>query len=82
MHISSLLPVVNTAKLQQPKRGQVAVAGAKVNKDAAQKTTARKQCQRRGQERRQRNIKPLVDLRSGSDRRRNNPDKPSVSLNV
>lgn len=80
MNISSLLPPVNTAKLKQPKRSEVAVAGSEINPEAKKDTPkAVHQRKKRGQDRRKRSIKPLIDMRSGRDRRK---DAESKSINV
>lgn len=85
MNISSLFPPVNTAKLKQTKRSEVAVAGSEINpeakKDAPKAIYPRDQRKKRGQDRRQRNIKPLIDMRSGRDRRKDSENK-SINVSV
>ena len=80
MNISSLLPPVNTATLKQPKRSEVAVAGSEVSKDAPKNTTDQEKRKYRGRERRKRKLKPLIDMRSGKDRRKG--VQRSISLKV
>lgn len=80
MNISSLLPPVNTTTLKRAKSG-VAVAGSEINKDAPKTVVNKERRQRRGQDRRQKNIKPLVDMRSGRDRRKDQ-QQASISLKV
>ena len=83
LNISSLLPPVNTTKLKTTKRSEIAVAGSETNKDAPHTDAVyqHKQHKRRGGDRRKRNIKPLVDLRSSPDRRKG-AAKPSISIKV
>ncbi len=82
MNINSLLPPVNTTKLNYPKRSDVAVAGSETNKDAPKAVYERQQRKKhRGKDRRQRNLKPLLDSRSGSDRRKH-PIRGSINLSV
>jgi 5-deoxy-D-glucuronate isomerase len=81
MNISSLIPPVNTAKLKHPKRSEVAVAGSKTNEDASRELSEREQRKQRGQDRRRRNVKPLLDMRSGSDRRKD-AQRRSINLSV
>lgn len=81
MNISSLLPPVNTAKLKQPKRSEIAVAGSEISKDAPEKANERQKRKRRGQERRRRHVKPLIEMRSGGDRRKDG-ERPSINLEV
>ena len=90
MTIGSFLPPVNNAKLKQPKRSEIAYAGSELGKEAHRQVPIQPQedddqgisdqeRRQRGKERRQRNIKPLVDTRSGQDRRR---DSSNLSINV
>ncbi len=92
MNIGSFLPPVNTAKLKQPKRSEIAVAGSEVGKEPHRQAPVPaqedEQQDSRGQERRarrkdrrQRNIKPLIDMRSGSDRRKGSA-KTSINVDV
>lgn len=83
LNISSLLPPVNPTKLKTPKRSEIAVAGSETNKDAPDTGAVyqRKQHKRRGGDRRKRNIKPLIDLRSSPDRRKTT-SKQSISVTV
>lgn len=70
MDIRSLTPPVNTTKLRYPKRSDVAVAGSETNKDAPQYTKEEADERRHGRDRRKRREKPLVECRSGDDRRK------------
>lgn len=90
MNIGSLIPPVNTTKLKQPKRSEIAVAGSEIGKEPHRQAPVQakeddqqehqgQERREKGKDRRQRNIKPLVDMRSGSDRRK---DKIRPSINV
>ena len=91
MNIGSLIPPVNTAKLRQTKRSEIAVAGSEVGKEPHRQVPVQanedeqqdhggQERRERGKDRRQRNIKPLIDMRSGGDRRRDG--KPSINVDV
>lgn len=81
MNISSLIPPVNPTKLKYPKHGEVAVAGSKINKDAPKMLSKQEQREKRGKDRRKRNVKPLLDSRTSGDRRKD-PRRPSINLSV
>jgi hypothetical protein len=81
MNIGSLFPPVNTTKLSQVKRSEVAVAGSEINKDASRTLMEQEKRKRRGQERRKQDSKPLLDSRSGRDRRYDE-EKRSINLKV
>ena len=83
INIHSLVPPVNTPARSVTKRGEIAVTGAEVNKDAPQTQYVyqKKREHRKGRDRRQRDLPPLIDMRSGGDRR-NDPDKPSINVKV
>jgi hypothetical protein len=80
INIGSLNPPVNTPKVQKKTSRSAAVAGTEINKDA-QNVPQSVSKKRRGKDRRQRNMKPLIELRSGRDRR-DNPDTPSIDIEV
>jgi hypothetical protein len=81
INIGPLNPPVSTPKTLKKSSRHAAVAGSEINKDAQKVAPPVQQKKRRGKDRRQRNMKPLIDLRSGRDRR-DNPDAPSIDIEV
>ena len=90
MNISSLIPPVNPATLTYPKRSEVAVAGSEINKDAPERSrdelykkerNKKEQGKRHGQDRRTKDIKPALDMRTSSDRRTSSK-KPRINISV
>ncbi len=84
MHIRSQFPPVNTTKPTLVKRSEVAVAGSETNADAEKHefyVQSKADKKRRGKDRRKRNVKPLLDSRSGKDRRYD-AEKPSINIEV
>lgn len=81
INIGPLIPPVSTPKVNKTLSRSAAVAGTEINKDTQHIVQEQKQKKRRGKDRRQRNLKPLLDLRSSGDRRAN-PDMPSVDVEV
>ncbi len=80
INIGPLHPPVSTPKTKKSSR-DAAVAGTEINKDAQRVNQELPKKKRRGKDRRQRNIKPLIDLRSNRDRRQD-PDAPSIDIEV
>ncbi|MGH1485916.1 MAG: hypothetical protein ACRBCI_06810 [Cellvibrionaceae bacterium] len=80
ININSLTPPVNTPKVKKMTSKSAAVAGTEINKDA-QRVFVDQQKKRRGKDRRKKNMKPLIDLRSGRDRR-DDPNIPSIDIEV
>ena len=79
-NIGPLYPSVNTSKVVKKNYRDVAVTGTEVSKDNTS-TVKQKVKKQRGKDRRQRNLKPLIDLRLGRDRRQN-VSKPSIDIEV
>ena len=82
INIGPLHPPVSTPNVGKKTSRDAAVAGTEINKDPqhiTQELPNKKK--RRGKDRRQRNIKPLIDLRVSRDRREN-PDAPSVDIEI
>lgn len=80
INIGPINPPVSKPKVISPSARNAAAAGTETNKDA-QRVEQHQQKRRRGKDRRQKKMKPLIDLRSGKDRR-NNPDIPSIDIEV
>lgn len=81
INIGPLHPPVSTPKINKTHSRDAAVAGTEINKDAQRVEQQPKKKKRRGKERRQKNIKPLIDLRVSADRREN-ADTPSVNIKI
>lgn len=81
INIGPLHPPVSTPKVKKASSRDAAVAGTEINKDAQRVAQQPRQKKRRGKDRRQRNIKPLIDLRVSGDRRED-PDTPSVDIKI
>jgi hypothetical protein len=81
INIGPLNPPVSKPKVLQSPSKDAAVAGSEINKDAHRVDPPIQKKKRRGKDRRQRNMKPLIDLRSGRDRR-DNPGVPSIDIEV
>ena len=82
INIGPIHPPVSTPTINKRESRDAAVAGTEINKDAQRvNQELPKKKKRRGKDRRQRNIKPLIDLRVSADRREN-PDVPSIDIEI
>jgi len=80
INIGSFNPPVNTKTAKYSKVSKsVAVAGSEIDNNSPKVTIEEER--RRKRDRRKRNIKPLIDMRSGRDRRYDS-DKPSINIEV
>lgn len=80
INIGSLHPPVSTPKIKQKSSKEAAVAGSKITKDAPKMVQPKRE-RRQRKDRRQKTLKPLVDLRTGGDRRED-PATPSIDIEV
>ncbi|BFM16203.1 hypothetical protein R50073_23860 [Maricurvus nonylphenolicus] len=71
-------PTISTKAANKTKTRPVSVG---ISKQLSQKSFD-PVSDRRKKDRRHKSEKPLVDMRSGRDRRRNNPDQPSIDTSV
>jgi hypothetical protein len=82
INIGPLYPLVSTPKTHKNPSHDKVIAGTEINKDAQRVIAERERKRRRGEkDRRQRNLRPLIDLRIGRDRR-DSPDVPSIDIEV
>ena len=75
---------VSTPKVNSKPSPNATTAGVEINKDAQHGTQQVFQGyskKRRGKDRRQRNLKPLIDMRSNKERR-DDPQMPSIDIEV
>jgi len=81
INIGSFHPPASTNKPSKYSKvsKSAAVAGSKVDNNAPQIGAEHER--RRKKDRRQRNVKTLIDMRSGRDRR-TETDKPSINIEV
>lgn len=82
MNIPSHFLPINIARVKAKKREAVSFEKADVSADAATQEQIQKvfvQEKRQGEDRRKRNTKPLLDTRTGRDRRYD-IDRPSVDI--
>ncbi len=82
INIGPLHPPITTPKINKTASSEAATESTEINKDAQPVVVQPpKQKKQRGKDRRQRNVKPLIDLRSSGDRRVD-PDKPSINIKI
>ena len=79
--IGPLQPPVNVPKVKKTLPQDSPSETTEVNKDAQPVVVERPRKRRSGKDRRQRNMKPLIDLRSHRERRQNS-DAPGIDIEV
>lgn len=82
MNIPSYFIPITPSRVKAPKKSALNVDKSETNENASENDAlphAAVQEKRRGADRRKRNVKPLLDTRSGRDRRYDT-EKPSIDI--